>query len=111
MFAADYWAIQSGTLIAFASAGIALLSSAAIFVPMVRTGRLRGRGLLVGGVFYLAYLALVERGSLAGLVLTGMPRSGPLNQTDGGPEFRWYTRPTPPVMDPVPGIAQEPVAC
>jgi hypothetical protein len=26
---------------------------------MARRGRLRGRGLLVGGLFYLAYLALV----------------------------------------------------
>ncbi len=67
VFAADHWAIQMGSLIAFASAGIALLASAAIFIPMARTGRLRGRGLLVGGVFYLAYLALVVA-SLAGLV-------------------------------------------
>ena len=44
---------------AFASAGIAFLSSAFIFIPMARRGILRGRGLLVGGVFYLAYLALV----------------------------------------------------
>ena len=28
-------------------------------MPMARRGRLRGRGLLVGGVFYLAYLVLV----------------------------------------------------
>ena len=42
--------------VAFASAGIAFLSSAFIFIPMARTRRLRGRGLLVGGVFYLVYL-------------------------------------------------------
>ena len=53
------WVIAPGSYVAFASAGIAFLSSAAIFIPMIRTGRLRGRGLLVGGVFYLAYLALV----------------------------------------------------
>jgi len=53
------WVIAPGSYVAFASAGIAFLSSAAIFIPMVRTGRLRGRGLLVGGVFYVAYLALV----------------------------------------------------
>ncbi len=53
------WVIAPGSYVAFASAGIAFLSSAAIFIPMLRTGRLRGRGLLVGGVFYMAYLALV----------------------------------------------------
>ena len=44
---------------AFASAGIAFLSSAVIFIPMARAGRLRGRSLLVGGAFYAAYLVLV----------------------------------------------------
>lgn len=53
------WAAGPGTYTAFASAGIAFLSSAFIFIPMVRTGRLRGRGLLIGGLFYLGYLALV----------------------------------------------------
>jgi cation:H+ antiporter len=67
LFAAEHWAIQTGSFIAFASAGIALLSTAAIFIPMARSGRLGGRGLLVGGVFYLAYLALVIA-SLAGIV-------------------------------------------
>ena len=47
------------SLLAFASAGIAFLATLAIFLPMWRTGRLRGRGLLVGGGFYVAYLALV----------------------------------------------------
>jgi cation:H+ antiporter len=59
VFASDAWRATEGSYTAFASAGIAFLSSAAIFLPMVRTGRLRGRGLLIGGVFYLAYLALV----------------------------------------------------
>lgn len=53
------WAAGPGTYTAFASAGIAFLSSAAIFIPMARSGRLRGRGLLIGGLFYLGYLALV----------------------------------------------------
>ncbi|HSO29701.1 MAG TPA: hypothetical protein VLS28_07340 [Candidatus Sulfomarinibacteraceae bacterium] len=53
------WVAGPGTYTAFASAGIAFASSAAIFIPMARTGRLRGRGLLVGGLFYLGYLALV----------------------------------------------------
>jgi cation:H+ antiporter len=59
IFAPASWAAGEGSYLAFASAGIAFLSSAAIFVPMARTGRLRGRWLLVGGGFYLAYLALV----------------------------------------------------
>jgi cation:H+ antiporter len=67
LFAADAWRITEGSMIAFASAGIAFLSSAAIFLPMIRRGRLRGRGLLVGGVFYLAYLALVVAG-VTGLI-------------------------------------------
>jgi cation:H+ antiporter len=59
IFAPQSWVAGEGSYLAFASAGIAFLSSAAIFVPMARTGRLRGRWLLVGGGFYLAYLALV----------------------------------------------------
>jgi cation:H+ antiporter len=59
VFASSSWHIGAGTYTAFASAGIAFLSSAAIFVPMARSGRLRGRGLLIGGVFYVVYLVLV----------------------------------------------------
>ncbi len=59
VFASDHWSVGPGSYTAFASAGIAFLSSAFIFIPMARRGVLRGRGLLVGGVFYLAYLALV----------------------------------------------------
>jgi cation:H+ antiporter len=59
VFAADAWRVTEDSLIAFASAGIAFLSVAAIFLPMWRRARLDGRHLLVGGVFYLAYLALV----------------------------------------------------
>ena len=58
-FAPAMWSVSADSRLAFASAGIAFLSSAAIFVPMVRTGRLLGRGLLVGGAFYVAYVALV----------------------------------------------------
>jgi cation:H+ antiporter len=61
------WTVQPGTVLAFASAGIAFLSTAAIFLPMARTGVLRGRRLLIGGAFYLVYLALVVA-DLAGLV-------------------------------------------
>ncbi len=66
VFAADSWVVGPGSYVAFASAGIAFLSAAFIFLPMVRSGRLRGRGLLVGGVFYAAYLVLV------GLVASGV---------------------------------------
>ena len=59
LFAGSAWHIGPGSYTAFASAGIAFLSSAFIFIPMARSGRLRGRGLLVGGLFYLAYLAIV----------------------------------------------------
>jgi len=59
LFAGSAWAVSEDSLLAFASAGIAFLSTAAVFVPMARTGELRGRRLLVGGVFYLAYLGLV----------------------------------------------------
>jgi cation:H+ antiporter len=67
VFASSHWAIGPGSTIAFASAGIAFLSSAAIFIPMARRVRLTGRGLLVGGGFYLAYLALVAA-AVAGVI-------------------------------------------
>jgi cation:H+ antiporter len=59
VFASSSWHIGQGTYTAFASAAIAFAASAVIFIPMARSGRLRGRGLLVGGVFYLAYLGFV----------------------------------------------------
>jgi cation:H+ antiporter len=59
IFAPTDWFVGPGSYTAFASAGIAFLSSAAIFVPMVMARGLRGRGLLIGGVFYLAYLLFV----------------------------------------------------
>jgi len=59
LFASDAWRIEQGSYVVFASAGMAFLSSAIIFVPMARSGQLRGRRLLLGGIFYLAYLALV----------------------------------------------------
>ena len=59
LFASSLWKVDEGSMVAFASAGIAFLSSAAIFIPMARSGRLRGRNLLVGGLFYLGYLGLV----------------------------------------------------
>ena len=59
VFASSTWVATEGSYVAFASAGIAFLSSAFIFVPMARRHVLHGRSLLVGGLFYLAYLALV----------------------------------------------------
>ena len=67
LFASDAWHFGEGSQIAFVSAGIAFISSAVIFIPMARSGRLTGRRLLIGGVFYLAYLALVIA-ALAGVV-------------------------------------------
>ena len=66
IFAPQSWVAGEGSYLAFASAGIAFLSSAAIFLPMWRTGRLRGRWLLVGGAFYVAYLVIVGVGISTG---------------------------------------------
>ena len=67
LFASDAWHFTDGSRIAFASAGIAFLSSAFIFIPMARAGRLTGRRLLVGGAFYLVYLVVVIA-ALAGII-------------------------------------------
>ena len=67
VFAPHEWVAAQGSYVAFASAGIAFLSSAFVFIPMARRGTLLGRGLLVGGLFYLAYLALVI-GVISGIV-------------------------------------------
>jgi cation:H+ antiporter len=71
VFASSTWHVSPGSTIAFLSAGIAFLSSAAIFIPMARAGRLRGRGLLIGGVFYLLYLGVVGAG-VSGLLGAGL---------------------------------------
>ena len=65
VFAPETWVAGPGSYIAFTSAAIAFLASAAIFLPMARSGRLRGRGLLVGGAFYVAYLVIVVVGLTA----------------------------------------------
>jgi cation:H+ antiporter len=59
LFAADAWHISDDSRLAFLSAGIAFVSSAAIFIPMARSGHLLGRRLLLGGGFYVLYLAIV----------------------------------------------------
>ena len=70
LFAADSWRVTEDSLIAFISAGIAFLAVAAVFLPMWRRARLDGRALLVGGVLYLLYIALVGL-ALAGLLPIG----------------------------------------
>jgi cation:H+ antiporter len=62
LFAPAAWSVEPGSAISFLSAGIALASLAAIFVPQRIRGRLTGRGLAVGGIFYVAYLAVVVAG-------------------------------------------------
>jgi cation:H+ antiporter len=59
VLAAQAWTISQDTLLTFASAGIAFVSTAAIFLPMTRRGTLSGGHLLIGGLFYVLYLALV----------------------------------------------------
>ncbi len=58
LFAGAAWSVTEGSLLAFASAGIAFLSVFAIF-GLGRSPELRGRRLLIGGVLYLVYLGLV----------------------------------------------------
>ena len=68
VFASSTWHDRRGDrYVAFASAGIAFLSSAADLHPDgPLAARLRGRGLLVGGAFYLVYLALVAARAIGG---------------------------------------------
>ncbi len=67
ILAADAWTISSGSLVSFASAGIAFLATAVIFLPMIRRGSLSGGHLLIGGLFYVLYVALVVA-RLAGVI-------------------------------------------
>lgn len=67
VFASSQWSIGAGSWVAFASAGVALASTALIFIPMIRTGRLHGRRMLVGGALYLVQLGLVVA-SLSGAI-------------------------------------------
>jgi cation:H+ antiporter len=66
LFAGTAWTVSEGSLLAFASAGIAFASVAAIF-GFGGSAELHGRRLLVGGVFYVAFLALVLA-NLAGII-------------------------------------------
>jgi cation:H+ antiporter len=62
VFAPAAWSIGPDSALSFLSAGIALASLAAIFLPLRIGRRLTGRGLAVGGIFYVAYLGLVIAG-------------------------------------------------
>jgi cation:H+ antiporter len=59
LFAPAQWVIGQGSYLVFLSAGIAFAATAAVFLPMARRSRLTARGLLVGGIFYAAYLLAV----------------------------------------------------
>jgi cation:H+ antiporter len=59
VFAAETWVVSEGSYTAFASAAIALIATAVIFVPAYRRGGLDAKHLMVGGAFYLAYLGWV----------------------------------------------------
>jgi cation:H+ antiporter len=72
--AADTWVVGEGSYTAFASAAIALIATAVIFIPARRRGGLAARHLLVGGLFYLGYLIFVI-GLITG-VFGGPPVSG-----------------------------------
>jgi cation:H+ antiporter len=56
VFAPAAWSVSAASPIVFASALMAFASMIAIFGPMRLRGVLRGRWLLVGGAFYVAYL-------------------------------------------------------
>jgi len=53
------WQVSPDSALSFASAGLAMVSTVAIFAPMMRGGVLAGRRLLLGGLFYAGYLLAV----------------------------------------------------
>jgi len=59
VFAANTWVVGEGSYTAFASAVIALIATAAIFLPGWRRGHLSAGHLMIGGLFYLGYLIFV----------------------------------------------------
>ena len=67
VLAADAWTFSSATSLSFASAGIAFVATIAIFLPMARRGTLSGGHLIIGGLFYVLYVALVVA-QLAGVL-------------------------------------------
>jgi cation:H+ antiporter len=59
LFAPELWLVDGHTLAAFASALVAFASVGLISIPMIRRGRLMGRGLLVGAIFYVGYVVTI----------------------------------------------------
>jgi hypothetical protein len=58
VMAPTLWKV-GGSGLAFASAGITFLAAGAVVLPMLYRKRLGARPLLIGGVFYLAYVLVV----------------------------------------------------
>jgi cation:H+ antiporter len=75
VFAANTWVIGEGSYTAFASAALALIATAVIFIPARRRGGLDAKHLLVGGVFYLGYLLFVI-GLITGVIGGGSVSDG-----------------------------------
>jgi cation:H+ antiporter len=70
LLAPSEWHVGPETWIAFLSAGIAFAAVGAIFIPMWRRARLEGTSLLVGGLLYLLYVAVVIM-AIAGILPIG----------------------------------------
>ncbi len=70
VFAGASWHVNEDSAIAFLSAGMAFIAVAAIFGPMWRRHVLDGRSLLVGGLLYVVYLAIVGL-AIAGVLPVG----------------------------------------
>ncbi len=70
VLAGSAWHVSSDSALAFTSALISLVAVAAVFGPMARRHKLDGKALLVGGLLYAAYLALVV-GQLTGTLHLG----------------------------------------
>ena len=66
VFAPEAWSFEPGTRIAFASAAIAFISIAAVFLPLVRGRPLRARSMLLGIGLYVVYLAIVAVAEVGG---------------------------------------------
>lgn len=67
IFASSHWAVGGPTAVAFASAAVAFASVVVLCVPLLRGRRLSGRWLLIGGGFYVAYVAFVGLDLAGGL--------------------------------------------
>jgi cation:H+ antiporter len=62
LLAADAWKVDlssTESVLSFASAGIAFVSMAVIFLPTIWRGTLTAKALMLGGAFYAVYLILV----------------------------------------------------